>query len=349
MVQESPEWVKVSYAAAITLGLEPGLFYRGARLTCINLLMQYGDGCKANCLYCGQAREIPGGSQCKNLIRVEWPSYRLNEVIERTKQIQDCVERVCISMITHPRASEDLIKIVGNIYSEIDLPISTLITPTLVTRECMRRIKEAGAEMVGVAIDAATPNLFHMLRGWSAKSPHRWDRYVNGLKEAVEVFGEGRVGCHLIVGLGESEKEMVSTIQMVHDLGAETHLFSFFPERGSALENKPQPPIGQYRRVQLARYLIDKEISKFCLMKFDNMGRLTEFGVEDANLMEIVETGRPFETSGCPGCNRPFANERPSQLIRNFPFPLTEEDVAIVKKQIWTYEPPLSQALPNDS
>ncbi len=337
MIQESPEWVRLSCAATMTLGFERGLFHRNAKLTCINILMQYEEGCKANCLYCGQAREVPGGSECKNLIRVEWPSYRLDEVIKRTKAIQSDVERVCVSMITHPKAPEDLLTIIQKIHGEVDLPISTLVTPTLLTRKHMVRIKQCGANMMGIALDAATATLFHELRGKEARSPHRWDVYVGGLKEAVDVMGEGRVGCHLMVGLGESEREMVSTIQEVHDLEARTHLFSFFPEANSTLENRPQPPIGQYRRVQLARYLIDNEVSRSDLMRFDNLSRIANFGIDNDRLGKIVETGKPFETSGCPGCNRPFANERPSQPIRNFPFPLTKKDVAVVKRQIWSY------------
>ncbi len=62
------------------------------------------------------------------------------------------------------------------------------------------------------------------------------------MEEAVEVFGRGNVGVHFIVGLGETEREMVEAIQRAHDLGVPTHLFSFFPEEGSLLENRPQPP-----------------------------------------------------------------------------------------------------------
>lgn len=347
MIQESPEWVRISYAAAITLSFELGSFYRDARLTCINILMKYDDGCKANCLYCGQAREIFGGSDCKSLIRVEWPSYRLSEVMERIGEVQHDVERVCVAMITHPKAAKDISIIIDKIHSKLSLPTSALITPTLITRSHMKSIKLSGADMMGIAIDVATPKLFYRLRGEGARSPHRFDRYVDGIKEAVEIMGEGKVGCHLIVGLGESEKEAVSTIQMVHDLGALTHLFSFFPEMNSVLERRPQPPIGQYRRVQLARFLIDEGISTFELMKFDEFGRIVDFGVEDGRLMRAIESGKPFETSGCPGCNRPFANERPSQPIRNFPFPLTRKDIAIVKRQIWTYRPPLPLLLPS--
>jgi len=39
-------------------------------------------------------------------------------------------------------------------------------------------------------------------------------------------------------------------------------------------------------------------------------------------------TGEPFRTSGCPDCNRPFYNERPSGPLYNYPRPLTTEEAA---------------------
>ena len=42
---ESPEYVRVSSAAAMTLGLMPGRFLRGAKLYCVNLLLMYDSGC----------------------------------------------------------------------------------------------------------------------------------------------------------------------------------------------------------------------------------------------------------------------------------------------------------------
>ncbi len=50
---ESPQSLRMSLAAAMTLGFKPGLFYRNARLYCINLLLTYRLGCSARCAYCG--------------------------------------------------------------------------------------------------------------------------------------------------------------------------------------------------------------------------------------------------------------------------------------------------------
>ena len=157
----------------------------------------------------------------------------------------------------------------------------------------------------------------------------------------MEEFGEAMVGVHLIVGIGETEKEMVEAIQRAHDMGAYTHLFSFFPEKGSQLQDWPQPSYGHYRRMQLARYIINEGKGRLENMKFDENGKLTDFGLPQEDLDAIIDDGEAFMTSGCPGhdgkvaCNRPFGNERPSKPIRNYPFPPNEEDIKTVREQIW--------------
>jgi len=43
-------------------------------------------------------------------------------------------------------------------------------------------------------------------------------------------------------------------------------------------------------------------------------------------------------TTGCSGCNRPFANETPTQamqgLFRNYPFPPDPKDIQIIQNQL---------------
>jgi len=52
-VGESPDYVRISLAAAITLGFYPGRFFRDAKLYTLNLLLTYNDGCLGKCAYCG--------------------------------------------------------------------------------------------------------------------------------------------------------------------------------------------------------------------------------------------------------------------------------------------------------
>ncbi len=343
----SPGYVKTSLAAAMALKFCPGRFYRDAKSYCVNLLQTYPDGCKASCAYCGLSftRKAEGPTE-KTFIRVEWPTFPLNSVVQAIRREEHWLRRVCVSMITHRKTVEDHIEIIKFLKGNIKLPISSLATPTLMEKAEMEAIMESGADMMGIAVDCATKELFKKLRG--GRGPHRWERYWRGVNEAVYIFGEGKVGVHLIVGLGETEEEMTKTIQRTRDLGARTHLFSFYPEPGSALENLPQPPMGQYRRVQLARYLIDNRLSCFEEMEFNEHGQIVDFGLPKVKLLKVIGNGEAFMTSGCPGrdgklaCNRPFANERPSQPLRNFPFPPSPRDIDEIKKQLRDYSPSIS-------
>ena len=92
-----------------------------------------------------------------------------------------------------------------------------------------------------------------------------------------------------------------------------------------------------YRRVQMARHVIDGGLGRADGMSFEG-GRLTGLGIPDETLEGLLDEGRAFMTTGCPGCNRPYANETPSQaaegLLRNYPFVPNEDDVALIRQQL---------------
>jgi biotin synthase-related radical SAM superfamily protein len=344
--KSSPEYVRMSLAAAMTLGLAPGEFYRGARLGCINLLLTYPGGCKANCSYCGLAREKRidrFDPTYEKFIRVSWKAWPLDLVLERCNQAPDWVDRVCISTITHPRGKQDTLTVAKAVKEKTGMLLSILISPTLSSKEDLVAMKEVGASHVGIAVDLATPELFAQNRGKPVKGPHKWERYWQAFEWAAEIFGKDHFGSHLIHGLGEEERELIAAFQRVRDLGGETHLFCFFPERFSALAQRPQPPAPGYRRVQLARYLIDNDLARFEEMAFDGQGRVLDFGAPPGVVEEAISGGKPFMTSGCPNkkgevaCNRPFGNEKPGPDLRNYPFELCSADITLVRAQLKEY------------
>ncbi len=339
--QESPEYLRISLAAAMTLGIAPGRFYRGACLHCINLLMTYDEGCAANCSYCGLQRRREGSYEGKSFIRVPWPVISLDEAIARSRERLSVVKRVCLSMITHPRVARDARVILDRLHRELpEVPISLLSNPTLLTRADLEFFRDVPIDRLGIAVDAATEPIFDRNRAKDVSGPHRWERYWRFFEAALEVFGPNRVGIHLIVGLGETEEEMIRLIGRIRRAGGSTHLFSFFPEAGSRLAAHSQPPVGRYRRVQLARYLIDEDLATADKFRFDEHGRLVSFGAAQQRAEQATATGAPFMTSGCPdetgavACNRPYGDCKPGDDIRSFPFQPDEEDLAAIKRQL---------------
>jgi lipoyl synthase len=339
----SPEYIQTSLAAAISLGFVSGSFKDPVRLTGLNLLLTYDQGCLGKCAYCGIAGlrqdETKNQNTKKTFIRVRWPVYRLDDVLNALKEHERSFERVCLSMITHADAIKDTIEISKKIKQFTSLPLSLLITPSLIgSPEILRQFKAAGAEMVGIAIDASTKALFEKYRGAGVSGPHKWQKYWEVLEWAADVFGRFKAGIHLIVGLEETEEQAVKIIHDAHLLGAKTHLFSFYPEPGSKLEELERPELASYRKIQIARYLINEkglDISKIWFSE----SRIISF---DYDLREILEEGYAFMTSGCPcssdsrisACNRPFANERPSETFRNYPYLPNEEDKKTITNQI---------------
>ncbi|MEW6672693.1 MAG: radical SAM protein [Thermodesulfobacteriota bacterium] len=339
---ESPDFMRMSLAAAMTLGFKQGLFYREARLYCINLLLTYDEGCRARCAYCGLSRKRPGSYEGKSFIRVTWPTYALEEIIERISDRSDRVKRICISMITNKRAVRDTKIVCSRLRSRLDVPVSLLVSPTLLKPGDLADFKAAGVDKIGVAVDLATPALFERFRGTGVGGPHKWDVYWQCLSDAIRIFGKGNAGPHLMVGMGETEKEMCEVIQRAKDMGGDTHLFSFFPEESSALamEGHEPPPMDQYRRIQLARFIIDSGLQHAGHFTFTEGGQLASFGLPDSDLDAVIDSGRPFETSGCTGddgrvaCNRPYGNSRPGPDIRNFPFKPNRTDIRRIRNQM---------------
>ncbi len=331
------------------LRFQRGRFFRDTELGCINLLMEREDGCRANCAYCGQARDIKWAPQQKSLIRVDWPSYTLEKIVDGINKAQarnSFVHRACIASLAGPDQAESLLKILEELQGRTNVKVSCLLTPTSFRKEHFVRMHELGADNITIALDAATPAIFDMVRGKAYKSPHRWGRYLEGIREAVEAMGTDRknaVGAHLIIGLGETEEEAARCMQMINDMGADVHLFAFNPEKGTGMENQPQAPIRQYRHAQMVRYLLDQRLTRVEQMRFDEKGLVTDFGVPAETITRIVEEGEAFRTSGCSGCNRPFSNERPLQAMNdeflNYPFKPEARDIAIIRGQLADFLP----------
>ena len=141
------------------------------------------------------------------------------------------------------------------------------------TRLDVQELKDIGADIFTVALDACNPEVFDRTRGSGVQSPHSWDKYWEILHAAAEIFGPERFGAHLIVGMGESDHDVLTQVQKIRDLGGHSHMFAFFPERGSLMDHLPPAPRPQWRRIQLARYLIDYRNHRLERMRFDATAR----------------------------------------------------------------------------
>lgn len=325
-----PPRLRASLGSAVVLGLmqaklqtEPTTAY----------LMTYTKGkCRANCSFCPQATSSRGRADM--LSRISWPAFNTTDVLDELKKAVENgrMRRVCLQALNYPSVIADLMALTKAIHQPIDVPTSLSCQPLSV--ENIRLLASTGAERIGIPLDAATEQLFEKVKGQVVGGPYDWNRQLELLGEAVDVFGKGRVSTHLIVGLGETEEEMVKTVQQCSDMGVLPALFAFTPIKGTVLQDVAPPSITTYRRVQLARYMIVHGKARFENMSFNAKGCLAHFGVSENTLKSIIQMGGPFLTSGCPHCNRPYYNEKPSGPIYNYPRTLTTDEIADVEIEL---------------
>ncbi len=272
----------------IKLSAELGLAY----------LMQYsGSGCSASCSFCPQAR---GSTAPKDLLaRIKWPEKPLSNQL--LSALTRRFSRVCLQSVIKEGFVEELKEIVKAL-SKAGLKISLSVTP--LPRNTLKEFRDAGVDYLGVGLDAASERVARMVR-----KPYSWGRYWEFVEDGVSVFGRHHVIIHLIVGLGESPEELLSTLTRARNAGANVSLFAFTPVRGTPLYGIRGPPdITYYRFAQVATHLvIDRGLDwrDFTVIR-NGVPTIRREYVDLKNVWKYVLV------RGCPACNRPFYTESPA-------------------------------------
>ncbi|MGC8826086.1 MAG: radical SAM protein [Anaerolineae bacterium] len=274
-----------------------------------------GGRCLMNCGFCAQARDSTASALY--LSRITWPPFPLEETAGRIAQAfaQGSLRRACLQVTVGPHDFEQALEVVLTLRRHSPIPIDVSILPN--SMDEVRRLFGAGVNHIGFGLDAACERVFRLVKGGS------WRRSLEMIEETAEAF-PGRAAVHLIVGLGETEQEMVERIAWMHQRGITVGLFAFTPLRGTGMEQLPAPALSHYRRMQAARYLICHGLARLSDFTFDEGGRLTDIALPAWR--RLLEDGKAFETSGCPDCNRPYYNERPAGPMYNYPRPLSAEE-----------------------
>lgn len=280
-----------------------------------------GERCERDCAFCAQARSAAARDDL--LSRVNWPQVSeadafwagLGRAVE-----QGCLRRVCFQLTAggvRAGAAEPLLR-------ELVRRCPGLPVCVSLSARSLGEVEAAldwGVERVTLAVDAVTEPLYRKLKGGSLT------RRLDLIRRAAGRF-PGRIGTHLIAGLGETEAELMAMVQSMADLGVTVALFAFTPVPGTRLAGRAAPDLGSYRRLQLGRTLIVGGHTRHERMAFDWQGRLIDYGVPWDKAAAIARDHEVFRTSGCPDCNRPYYNERPGGPLYNYPRPLTPGEMA---------------------
>ncbi|MBN2014980.1 MAG: radical SAM protein [Candidatus Altiarchaeota archaeon] len=322
------EKVRVSMGTLRVLGLE--ILATEADPTTAYLQTYHSGKCLSNCRFCAQARD--SSANAEHIARGLYPPRDTQEIVSRLMKAYEhgLLRGACIQTMNYQSMFDDLVYLVKEIREGSSIPISVSIFPF--PKNSFEELKALGVDRLVIPLDAVTEAIFDGIKGMQAFCPYTWGGHIKALDEALEVFNRGNVGTHLILGLGETERDAVHLIQSLSDKGIYSALFAYTPIPFSQLRGDV-PSIGHYRRIQLASYLIESGLSRFDRMRFSE-DRIVDFGVEDSVLEETISSGRPFLTRGCPDCNRPYSTESPGGVIYNFPRPLTRDEIKLVKEQL---------------
>ena len=339
----SPDFVRISAASAMALRMKSGRFTRDFKFGGINILLNYENGCLSDCGYCGLARTRPGAYEEKSFIRVEWPLVNTEFLAERMAHHKDKLTRLCISMVTHGRAYQDTYDITKVVLKKVDTPLSLLIAPPVLNREKLQSYYDLGVDMIGVGLDAVTEETFYQHRTNVPKGKLKWDNYWDIINLSREIWGPWKVNIHTVVGLGETDQEMIDIFYQLYGNQIFPYLFSFNPEPDSRMGDWNQPAITRWRRIQLIKHLIEHHQLKRDAIRFDENGSIKSLKIQDLNMNNVItslDDGEPFRTDGCPdvegevGCTRPYGSYRPTETFRDFPFVPEERDLPGIKAEL---------------
>ncbi|MBP7892134.1 MAG: radical SAM protein [Firmicutes bacterium] len=315
--------VRVSAGTASVLGLSRIASFDEP--TCAYVMV--GERCARDCAFCAQARSsaAPGDK----LSRVTWPEFSAGDLAQALGAAagEGRVQRACAQVVGAPGAFERSIAAVKLLRSAVGpcVPVSVSFSATA-RIEQVEALMEAGAERVALPIDACDEQLYRDIKGG-----HDMSRALSLIRECARRF-PGRVSTHLIVGLGETEEEVASLAASMYQQGVTVGLFAFTPLPGTRLAHRQPPDLNSYRRIQLCCYLLKRAFLEQAAegppgFQFSS-GRLTGISLPRPLDEMAALWGEAFRTSGCPGCNRPYYNERPGQIPYNYPRPLSPAESA---------------------
>ena len=154
------------------------------------------------------------------------------------------------------------------------------------------------------------------------------------------MFGPWKVNVHTVVGLGESDEDLVRLFQVLREREVLSYLFCFNPEPGSRMAERGQPELRRWRRIQLARHLVEAERCDLDVFSFGDDGSIAQVRTPRTTLDHVVADGRAFMTDGCPGegdtpgCTRPYGSYRPVEAFRDYPFAPNGDDLEEIRRQL---------------
>jgi len=267
------------------------------------------------------------------------------------------LDRICFQCLDYPGLPRELMELIRYFRNEIAYHGSLSASINPVSSEIIFELKRTGLDFISIPLDVPTGKLYQKMKIEGAtdaesssetpdacNEPKTFDEVLASLEGSVSVFGDGKVTTHLIVGLGENDREMIERLHWLACRKINVGLFAFTPLAGTPMYDKLPPAMGRYRAIQLSHYLLTECQLDMNIFNFGPEGKLVgynEGNIPDEIRREILQKdifgGVCFRTTGCPDCSRPYYNERPGRTPYNYPRALSSEEIKEARTAIVNY------------
>ena len=169
--------------------------------------------CGEGCQFCGIQVSLDSGATI-----VEKTAKQISEVMTAAKQENRCkhVTLTSGSPAGEDKGAERYIQVLQGIKKvHPDIPLHIQLEP--VKYELLSRLKEAGADTIGIHMEVMDDLLRSVITPGKYKIPY--EKFTESWKNAIEIFGENQVETYLLTGFGESRIDFIDDLEKVVSLG----------------------------------------------------------------------------------------------------------------------------------
>lgn len=188
-----------------------------------------------SCQFCAIGASLAAG----RTIERKTPA-QLAEVAKAAVEL-DGVTHMVMTTGTPPgkdRGAAILAESAAAVKAAVDLPIQVQCEPPD-EDAWFQRLKAAGADALGMHLEAVTPEVRNRIMPGKAQVP--LERYFSAFEAAVPVFGRGQVSTYILAGLGDTREAILDMSEKLVALGVYPFVVPFVPVSGTALANHPAP------------------------------------------------------------------------------------------------------------
>lgn len=195
---------------------------------------------------------------CPLTYRKEQVHYSLDNIF---KDISDNLDKNFSSVgittaippnMTKEEVGDELAFVISKIVEKIGTCIPLGVSTKCPTMETLEKLKSAGASEIRLNIEIYNPDLAHKLM-----PNKKIDNILDSIENACKVFGRGKVSSNMILGIGESDDDIIKGIDALASMGAIATLYPYDPIDNIELNGKFEIPTSD-RLLYLAQ--IHKEI-----------------------------------------------------------------------------------------